>query len=218
MCRFLIVKSKKKIKPENLLKSFALVCQKSIAPDGELQKDGYGVAWNNGKFWQIKKSLTPIWENLDLFGKIPETDLFVAHARSASFVKDKNDIDFNQPFIDGAVCFVFNGMIRKVNLNLLLEGEIGSQKLFSLIKLHLKNYEISLALQKAKEFILNKAQIIEGMNIGLITRENICLVSHFTKNENYYSLYYSQNPEFTIVCSQKFGSYSWKKVDENEIS
>lgn len=134
MCRFLIIKSKKKIKPAKLLKEFALMCKKSLAPDGELQKDGYGIAWYDGKTWQLKKSLAPIWEEQDLFGEIPETNLLAAHARGAGFDEDRGDIDFNEPFIYGDLCFIFNGMIRGVRLNRKLEGKIGSQKLFSLIK------------------------------------------------------------------------------------
>ncbi|MBI3954995.1 hypothetical protein HY338_01010, partial [Candidatus Gottesmanbacteria bacterium] len=44
MCRFLLVRSKIKIKPEKLLQDFAGMCQKSRAPDGDWQGDGWGIA------------------------------------------------------------------------------------------------------------------------------------------------------------------------------
>ncbi len=217
MCRFLIVKSKKKIQPEELLKSFALACQKSIAPDGELQEDGYGIAWKNDKSWQLKKSLAPIWEEQDLFERIPETNLFVAHARSAGFVKDKGNLDYNQPFIYKNLCFVFNGMIRKISLNLPLEGEIGSQKLFSLIKSKLKKHKIGSALEEVKKLVLKKAKKVEGMNIGLIAGDNIYILCQYLNNQDYFSLYYFRNKNFTIVSSELFGLYQWKNIKKGEI-
>lgn len=217
MCRFLIVKSKKKIKPEDLLKSFALACQKSKAPDGEFQKDGYGIAWKDGKTWQLKKSLSPIWKEQDFFKKIPITNLFVAHARSAGFVKDKNNLDYNQPFIDNSLCFVFNGMIRKISIHLPLKGKIGSQKLFSLIKLHIKEHKIDPALQEVKKLVLKKAEKVEGMNVGLVEGNNIYVLSQYSNKKDYFSLNYHKDKNFTIVSSESFGFYNWKNIKKGEV-
>lgn len=218
MCRFLIVKSKQKIKPEALLKSFALTCQKSVAPDGALQKDGYGIAWQDGGSWQLKKSLSPIWEELEQFGQVPETNLFVAHARSATFSKDKDNLEFNQPFIDKNLCFVFNGMIRRISFNLSLEGQIGSQKLFSLIKLLIKKHKTSSALEEVKNFVLKKAEKVEGMNIGLVDGNKIYILSQYSKNKDYFSLYYyNKNKNLTIISSESFDSFNWKIIERGSI-
>lgn len=217
MCRFLIVKSKKEIKPEGLLKSFALACQKSVAPDGELQKDGYGIAWRDGESWQLKKSLIPIWEEQDLFKHLPKTNLFVAHARSAGFAKDKDNLDYNQPLLDGYLCFVFNGMIRNISLKLPLEGKIGSQKLFSLIKQQIKKHKIDLALEEVREFVLKKAEKVEGMNIGLVKNGRIYVLCQYTNNKKYFTLHFYQNKELTIVSSESFGSYGWKTMGKGEL-
>ena len=40
----------------------------------------------------------------------PETTRMLIHARSASFEKDKDNIDFNQPFLNSEYAFVFNGL------------------------------------------------------------------------------------------------------------
>lgn len=217
MCRFLIVKSKNNIKPEKLLKSFALACQKSVAPDGELQKDGYGIAWHNGKSWQLKKSLAPVWQEQNLFEQIPETNLFVAHARSAGFSKDRDNLDYNQPYIDDSLCFVFNGMIRKIKLNLPLEGLIGSQKLFSLLKLQTKKSGINSGLIDVNEFVLKNAEKVEGMNIGLINGKKIYVLCQFADNKDYFSLHYFQDQNITIISSETFNPYSWKKMKKGEL-
>ena len=217
MCRFLIVKSKNKLNPAELLRSFALACQKSIAPDGELQKDGYGIAWHNGKTWQLKKSLAPIWEEEDFFEQIPETNLFVAHARSAGFSKDKDDLEYNQPFIDGSLCFVFNGMIRKISLNLPLPGKIGSQKLFSLLKLKSKDSKIENTLEEVKNLILKKSEKVEAMNIGMIKDNKIYVLCQYLDNKKYFSLHYYKSKELTLISSENFGSYSWTVMKKGEI-
>lgn len=217
MCRFLIVQSKKKIKPERLLKSFALICQKSKAPDGELQKDGYGIAWKTGKSWQLKKSLAPIWEELNLFGKIPAVNLLAAHARSAGFAKDKDDLDYNQPFVDGSLCFVFNGMIRKIRLKLPLAGKIGSQKLFSLIKHQIKKNTAATALRLIREIVLKHAEKVEGMNIGLVENNKIHALCQYTDNQDYFTLRFYQNRNLTMVSSQPFGAYKWKTFKRGEL-
>lgn len=217
MCRFLIVKSKNKINPAELLKSFALACQKSVAPDGELQKDGYGIAWHDGQTWQLKKSLAPIWEEQDSFEQIPETNLFVAHARSSGFAKDKDNLEYNQPFTDGPLCFVFNGMIRKISLSLPLEGTIGSQKLFSLLKLKTKNNHIDAALKEVNELVLEKAERVEGMNIGLVKDNKIYALCQYADNRDYFSLHYYQDSDITIISSEVFDSYSWEDMKKGEL-
>ena len=75
MCRFLLVKYKKKLKPEKLIKDFALMCEKSRAPDGDWQGDGWGIAWQEKKSWKLHKSLSPVWEDQDKFISIPQTNL-----------------------------------------------------------------------------------------------------------------------------------------------
>lgn len=217
MCRFLIVKSAQKLKPEEFLKSFAQVCKKSKAPDGASQNDGYGIAWQSNKSWHLKKSLAPIWTERDLFKKIPKTNLFIAHARSAGFDKDKDNLDYNQPFIDNKLCFVFNGMIRKITLNLPLEGKIGSQKLFSIIKIQNKKNKIDNVLKLVKKLILENAEKVEGMNIGLVSGSNIYVLCQYADNKNYFSLNYYQDKDLVIVSSERFGFYNWKIMEKGEI-
>jgi len=216
MCRFLIVKSKDKIRPENFLKPFSEVTQKSVAPDGETQKDGFGIAWKNNGKWEVQKSLKPIWEEHDTFEKIPETDFLVAHARGAGFAQDRGEIEYNEPFIEGDSCFVFNGIIRKVKLDMTLEGKIGSQKIFSLLKMYFKKNP-DTALQTVNDLILEKSEKIEGMNIGLITKDKIYVLNQYDSNEDYYGLHYFENERQTIISSEKFGDYKWNKFKKGKV-
>src|SRR3989339_1821617 len=100
MCRFLLVKSKNKIKPEKLLTKFSKMVEKSRAYDGDWQGDGWGISWlDKNNNWQVKKSLQPIWKEEVEFNKFPPTKIFCIHARSASFAKHKGIIKYNEPFI-----------------------------------------------------------------------------------------------------------------------
>src|SRR3990172_821723 len=119
MCRFLLVKSKEIVKPEKLLKEFALMCQKSHAPDGDWQGDGWGIAWQEKGTWKLNKSLLPVWEDQNKFASIPPTKLFV----------------------------VFNGMIRGVQIPRVLEGQIGAQKIFSFLREEIKNNNVKNSLK-----------------------------------------------------------------------
>ena len=139
MCRFLLIRSQRGIKPEGLLSDFASMCQESRTPDGGWQGDGWGIAikyqiLNSKKQkWISKKYLEPIWKDQDLFDQFPETNICAVHARSAGFPKHKGILEYNQPYIQDELCFVFNGMIRGVTLPRQLEGEIGAQKIFSFL-------------------------------------------------------------------------------------
>lgn len=217
MCRFLIVSSKNIINPAEILNEFASACEKSIAPDGEGQSDGFGVAFKNSGKWQTKKSVQPIWQERELLNQIPETDLLMAHARSATFSLGKDNLDYNQPFTDGELGFVFNGTIKKMKTALKLKGEIGSQKLFSLIKLFLKNNPEEKILEKIRDFILAKAESIEGMNIGLVNQKNISALCQYAGNAEYFTLHFFERNDLLIISSEKFGNFNWLNMQKGEV-
>ena len=219
MCRFLIVKSKEKIVPDVLLRSFALACEKSMAPDGGLQNDGYGIAWKEENTWQLKKSLAPIWTEQGMFQEVPQSDFFIAHARSAARPIDKNIIEYNQPFLDDDFLYVFNGMIKGVRLSIPLNGIIGSQKLFSLLKHQIKEYggDIHVALRKLSDLMMHNAKKIEGMNIGLISGGKIYVLNQYDTHENYYGLYFYEEEKLKLISSEPFGSFAWQRIKKGEI-
>jgi predicted glutamine amidotransferase len=217
MCRFLIVRSKKKINPTEFLNPLSDLSEKSVAPNGDRQWDGWGVSWRNNEKWEVKKSLKPMWEDKESFAKIPATNILISHARGSGFIKDTGEIEFNQPFIDGNICYVFNGTIYKVKLAIPLNGKIGSQKIFSLIKFELGKNEPEKALQVVDKLIMRNSEKVEGMNIGLVLGEKIYALNQYTNHENYYTLYYFDSPDLTMVSSEPFGEYEWKKFENGEV-
>ena len=223
MCRFLLVRSKYKIKPETLLNQFALMCQKSRAPDGDWQGDGWGIAIGikNSEFriqnWREYKSLKPVWEDKDKFQEFAETDMFVVHARSAGFPQHKGNIEFTEPFIQDELCYVFNGMIKGVKIERKLKGIIGAQKIFSLILEEKKGKSLEDVLISVDKLLLENSVKIIGMNIGVVKENKFYMLCEYEENTDYFGLRYFQDQELTIICSQPIGSYKYKVIHKGEI-
>lgn len=201
---------------QTVLAQFADMAQKSRAPDGDRQGDGWGVAWYAGG-WQVKKSIRPIWEDRAVFSEIPDTLLFAVHARSASFPAHKNIIQYNQPYISGDLCFVFNGVIEGVTISRPLAGTIGAQKIFSLLCEEIKGNTIESALRTVDTTLVEHSRKIHGCNIGLVTPEAICALCRYGENSVYFSLNYYRDDTVNLVCSEPIGQYAWQTMQKGEI-
>lgn len=225
MCRFLLVKSKEKIALEELLNQFSEMCEKSRAPDGDWQGDGWGIALRlrsgqakiNDKKWEVRKSLNPIWEAKNTFNQFPKTNMFVVHARSAGFPQHRGNIEYNQPYIANDLCFVFNGMIKGVKLAKPLTGKIGAQKIFSLILHEKKIKSIEKLLKSVDKLLLENSQKIIGMNIGIVRDDKFYVLCEYESNPTYFGVRYYQDNSLSLVCSEPIGDYGWKMMGKGEV-
>lgn len=217
MCRFLLFRSENKNKPEKYLTRFAAMCKKSRTPEGDKQEDGWGITWKENNSWKLRKSLLPIWEDKKVFSKIPSTDLFMVHARSAGFSNQKGNLNYNQPYLADSLSFVFNGMIRGVRLPVPLDGEIGAQKIFSLLKKETDKNTPEKALLAVLKTLTEHSQKIEGMNIGLVKDDKFYLLCEYYINKDYFTVRYFQDNIVTLVCSEPFGLYNWNSMGKGEI-
>ncbi len=199
------------------------MCQKSRAPDGDWQGDGWGIAIGikNSEFriqnWREYKSLKPVWEDKDKFQEFEETDMFAVHARSSGFPQHKGDVEFNQPFIQDDLCFVFNGMIKGVKIERKLEGKIGAQKIFSLILEEKRGKSIEDVLKSVDKLLLEKSEKVIGMNIAVVKANKFYVLCEYETNRNYFGVRYFQNDEITLICSEQIGHYEWMIMKKGEI-
>lgn len=195
------------------------MAKNSQAYDGSWQGDGWGIAWlNKNNKWQIKKSLLPIWEDQKLFEDIPETTTLAVHARSASFSQQKNILKYNQPYINNSYAFVFNGFLKGVFLSDRIAGQIGSQKIWSLLQDYLKKMTPKEALIKIKRILLKNSQEVQALNIGLADQKNIYALCYYSGHPRYYQLKYFSGSDFSIICSGKIiGVNCFKSLTANEI-
>ena len=204
MCRLLMVRADKRVDPKPFLESFAELARTSPAPDGDGQADGWGIAWREGDVWRVFKSERPIWEERSVFGSVPAANGFCAHARSASFAHQKNRVDLNQPYLDGAFAYVFNGFLEGVAPPVALPGEIGAQKIWARLQSLMAGTGAAApenALDELAAFLDRHARRIRGLNIGLNDGRRLYALTRFDADENYYRLHASRSPALSIVCS-----------------
>lgn len=214
MCRFLLITSKKAIQPKELLNEFAMMCKKS----SEWQGDGWGMVWKvEDRGWKVEKSLKPIWEDKNRFDKIPKSKMFAFHARGASFPKHKDNLAYNQPFVQDDLCFVFNGELYGVSLQ--APGEIGSQKIFRLLERGVKMHTPDEALEILQMRLLHNAKSILGCNIAFFYGDKLYASCQYGKEEkkDYYTLRYFQDDNMRIICSEKIGKYRWRSMQKGDI-
>lgn len=169
------------------------------------------------KNWQVYKSLKPIWQDQPAFSQSPKTNSLVVHARSASFSKDKRKLEYNQPYIDNDICFVFNGIIKGVRLKRKVEGAIGSQKVFSLLKGEIKKNRPEKALKSVAYLLQQNARKVVGLNIGLIINNKLFALCQYEENKRYFELKYYQDQQLAIVCSEPVGPYHYTCLQKGEI-
>jgi predicted glutamine amidotransferase len=204
MCRLLMVRADKRIDPGPFLESFSELARTTPAPDGDAQADGWGIAWREGDLWRIFKSERPIWKERLVFGSVPPASAFCVHARSASFSHQKKRVDLNQPYLDGAFAYVFNGFLEGVAPPIALPGEIGAQKIWSRLKSRLAEAGeggAEDALDELAAFLDRHTRRIRGLNIGLNDGRRLYALTRFDADEKYYRLQASRSPAVSIVCS-----------------
>ena len=222
MCRFLMVKSRDGILPQTLMADFAAMCQKSRTLEGYSHGDGWGVALQiktSGKqvVWQQYKSLKAIWKDTEGVDKFPKTKLFVVHARSASFSHQKGVIAYNQPYLSTEYAFVFNGMLNGVNFKKYLPGDIGAQKIWSLVQFQLEKKNPYRALKDVNKILKNCTKGIEGMNIGLAGADCLIALCGEYANSNKFFLKIYDGLDLKIICSEAIGHYHYKTMEKNEV-
>lgn len=191
--------------------------EKSRTPEGDRQGDGWGVAWYKGGMWHEYKSLKPMWETNDQFDSIPRTEKMAIHARSASFPNQIGNIRYNQPYIQGNVCFVFNGVLQGVKLEKAVSGISGAEKIFHLIQEYLQTHDEKEALLQLDSLLRTHSQRIGGLNIGIMRGEKVAVLCDYGRDPSYFSVRYHQDESKTLVCSEVLNGYSWKMIHKGEV-
>jgi predicted glutamine amidotransferase len=216
MCRFLTVKSRTPINPQPLLNSFAKMAEKSRAYDGDWQGDGWGISWlDENNNWQIYKSLKPVWKKVQSIELPKSTKMFLIHARSASFPQHKNNIEYNQPFINNPYSYLFNGLLKGVSIT--LPGDIGAQKIWNLLQSQIMKYDPNTALEKTKTILQKNSKELQAVNIAFSDKKYIYALCHYTKHEKYYQLHLYKDDNIQFICSEPLSGYSSTPISSNQI-
>src|SRR5512139_2318642 len=202
MCRFLMIQSVVPLSPERFLEPFAELSERSPAPDGDPQADGWGISWiDAANRWNVRKFPDPIWESAAHFGEFFESRCFCLHARSASSPEFKNAVEFNQPFIDNRCAFVFNGFVEGISLPYPVPGRIGSQKIWELLRFRLANTGGIESLRDVRDLLNRRSRRVQALNIGLSDGEYLYGLCKYADHEDYYRMRVYITPELRMVCS-----------------
>lgn len=201
MCRFAIVFSNKSFPVMPVLKKFASMSLENPSPEGDEQKDGWGIFYENGERNYLLKSNQPIWEDIKKIKFTTRAKKIFLHSRSASFFSQKLRLDFTQPFLTKNFIYVFNGMVSKVKIPFKLDGEVGARKILSLIEKYQIDFNLKSAILKAVDTIRKNSKKIFGFNMALYFRNNLYVYSEANEFKDYYQLYYGLTDDFFILSS-----------------
>ena len=208
MCRLLCVKSEVAFSISDHLRKFAEMAKASP----EYQGHGWGCAYIKDGVWELYHNLKPIWEDdLDQF---PESNLLLAHARSAFMNKDIL-VENNMPFYDGKYVFIFNGELHGVRIS--EAGRIGAEKLFNFIK-RFDHGDIGEALGKGMDRLQKRAKYIKAANIIIASREQVNWVSLFNENPDYFTMHRKDNSDLKVISSAPYANdNNWEKLTKGSI-
>lgn len=210
MCRFLMARSSTPFQPAELLSTFAGMAEASRAPDGDRQKDGWGIGWlDPGGRWQVHKSVRPVWEDGEAFPRIPPSRTFLVHVRSASFLGQQDNLAYNQPFVAGAYGFVFNGLLQGVSLPVPVPGEIGSQKIWTLLTQKLLSLPPVPSLEETVRFLVQNSRRVQALNIGLCDQNSFYVFCRYDDPIDYYRLWSCTAPSLKLVCSEPLAGFDF---------
>ena len=223
MCRFMMISSPVPADKSPILEEFARKSQNSRPYDGDWQGDGWGISWlsgtNNGdsRNWQSYSSLRPIWEESGRFDQFPPSEIYLVHARSASFPEHKGVSAYNQPFVNRPFSFVFNGLVRGMRSPKPLPGDIGSQKIWGLLQEYLEIMDPPEALRTLQEIVIRSAREVQALNIGLSDGKNLFGLCLYSRYPEYYSLHVCRRPGLEIISSEPLDGYDFEPVSSGEI-
>jgi predicted glutamine amidotransferase len=218
MCRFLMVKSAAPVIPGEFLDPFAELAERSPAPDGDPQADGWGISWTDASGrWQARKFTEPIWESTARFAEFPVSRSICIHARSASAPELKNDLAFNQPFVDGRYAFVFNGFLEGISLPFPVPGRIGSQKIWELIRARLAGSGSQDSLAEVHDLLNRRSRRVQALNIGLSNGDKLYGLCQYDGHEDYYRCRVHDAPELRMICSGPLDGFDFEPAPVDRV-
>lgn len=212
-----MVKSAKPFQPEDMMRSFADMAKHSHAPDGDWQGDGWGVSWRESNNWRSYSSLLPVWKDSQKFTDVPETTFLLVHARSASFIKDKDILEYNQPYCDQNIAFVFNGLLKGVQLPQPVPGQIGAQKIWNMIRAQFADTDVKAAMRQTISLLQTNTRKIQALNLGISDGNQLLAYSQASTAQEYYTLQLHQSSDLSLVCSEKLDHLNFQPLAQGVL-
>jgi hypothetical protein len=200
MCRFLLYNSAEKKDINPLMNDFSQMCKDSK----NFQGDGWGVIYKDGDELILHRSLNPIWE--DDF-ELPNTEFALFHARFAHGASTKGDVENNQPFHKDGSLFVFNGLLRRVSLD--IPGKIGAEKVL--------NFVLQEGVENAVSEMVEHSALVKSINFLLIQGQTCIANCYHSIDPEYFELRKYQSDEELLITSYDLPSWDFDRIKHGEV-
>jgi len=213
-----MVKSRRPIRPADLLRRFAEMAERSRSIDGDRQGDGWGIGrLDEMGEWMGFWSLSPVWEEASSFDEIPAGRLFLIHARSASFPHQKGRLDYNQPYLSKGRAFVFNGLLRGVSLKKPVPGDIGAQKIWNLFETLKPSASPARRLSALIRSLEENSKQISALNLGLAGARGAYAYCRSGPSGDYYRLQAAETPQLRMICSESLSGFDFRPMPTDTV-
>ncbi len=208
MCRLLYVRSDDPVNTMSYLTEFAATAKNSP----EYQGHGWGCAWIESGRWRTYHNVDPIWT--DECAVIPDSNHFVAHARSA-YRNEGIGARNNMPFRQDDQIFIFNGELHGVRLY--IEGRIGAEKVFNFVRRYDDGDTLG-AIETAVGNLRKKSRYIRAMNFIVADLQSAWLSSEFNEDPEYFQMHERLDGGVHIISSSPFpGQSDWLPIANNTV-
>jgi len=208
MCRLLLVCSPEDFDAGEYLRAFSNLCRAST----EYQGDGWGAMIGRNRTQHLVRHPEPIWDH-DV-GGFGTTRFLLAHARSA-FQDGPVAVEYNMPFVDGRLAYVFNGELHGVRLG--IEGRTGAEKIFNLVK-RFDSGDPGEALDRTIDVIVKRTRYIRAMNLIITDGRQAWVCSHANQQPEYFTLHIRRSGPLVAVCSEPLEGFGgWRELDNHSV-
>lgn len=222
MCRMLGVFSQKKQTLENWLPYLEMQAKYGMNhPHG----DGFGITYFENSTLHIRHEMNPIWDRTHILQGNEQGDILVMHARQAS--KGSKNINNVQPFYakseDTHFVFCHNGTVFDIeyldaNGSSLAGGESDSKVIFEKLIESLPFYDdLPTCVSNLILEIVENCQHITSLNCLFSNGGSLGAVRYCFSQEDYYTLWVSEQPGLYIVSTEKFSDYCWKLLPNHSL-
>lgn len=191
-------------------------------------EDGWGVAGYLGK-WTVhfgRSAGSCMTEENDYKHAVEkainaDSRIIVAHLRQAS--EGTMRVENSHPFIHGDWIFCHNGTVQNSEKLMLTrfeyEGTTDSERLFKFIKSRLEYRRVQDYSSAIKMAVEEVKALCGSTSLTFVMANKSFLIGYreYSKDESYYTLYYSAGKKDFMFCSEPMPGREWKAMSNSEI-
>jgi len=139
--------------------------------------------------------------------------ILFAHLRKAS--RGSINLENTHPFVNDPYIFMHNGTVYFPD-----QLESDSKHFFSLLRSHLDS-DISITYTRTVNTLKTQKIGFSSLSSIVATSERVCVYREFSRNPQYYTIYYLEQPTYTVICQEQIKmsdvSGEWQAIPKNTL-